>query len=451
METDQTAYMKNEWSRAKTLGLQIMENCRNELYSRYPYLDGALASLPFILEEEADGISTDGEKLYLSPAFLLSVYAEEPERMKRGYLHVLLHCLYLHLFPRKERMERGSRRRWDLACDIAVNLILDTILPEKGKKRAEEAEIRNTCYQHLRRQLLNGAGKGGISAEQILYLLETETFPYEGAVLEKCFAFDSHARWYEKRPGGTEGIRMHWEELLLRFSGKNGGSGHRGEERGFLTEEIEEVRKGKYDYRRFLKQFTVMREEPELDMETFDYIFYDLGFQLFGNFPLVEPLEYKEVNRLEELVIAIDTSHSCSKETVQRFLNETYAILGEKENFFRKFRVYLMQCDAFLQESVLIRNEEEWKEYIRTVQIRGRSGTDFRPVFSQVEKLRAEKELKNLKALIYFTDGDGIYPEKKTDYETAFVFLERNEHMEKVPSWAHVLVTEERVKSGNEH
>lgn len=53
----------------------------------------------------------------------------------------------------------------------------------------------------------------------------------------------------------------------------------------------------------------------------------------YGNLPLIEPLEYKEVNRLEELVIAIDTSGSCDGETVRRFLEETYSILSEKENF----------------------------------------------------------------------------------------------------------------------
>lgn len=87
------------------------------------------------------------------------------------------------------------------------------------------------------------------------------------------------------------------------------------------------------DYRKFLKQFAAT-EEVELDTESFDYIFYHFGMEHYGNLPLIEPLEYKEVNRLEELVIAIDTSGSCSKETVQRFLGETYSILSEKENFF---------------------------------------------------------------------------------------------------------------------
>ena len=55
-----------------------------------------------------------------------------------------------------------------------------------------------------------------------------------------------------------------------------------------------------------------------------------------------------------------------------------------------------------------------------------------------------KKEFDELQGLIYFTDGDGIYPAKATEYETAFVFLEKNEHMEKVPKWALGLVTDQR-------
>ena len=48
--------------------------------------------------------------------------------------------------------------------------------------------------------------------------------------------------------------------------------------------------------------------------------------------------------------------------------------------------------------------------------------------------MEKKKEIKNLKALIYFTDGDGIFPEK-TDYETAFVFVKKNECMDRIPGW----------------
>ena len=181
----------------------------------------------------------------------------------------------------------------------------------------------------------------------------------------------------------------------------------------------------------------------ELDTESFDYIYYSYGLEHYGNLPLIEPLEYKEGHRLEELVIAIDTSGSCSTEMVRQFLRESYAILGEKENFFKKMKVYFIQCDCVIQNVACIRSEQEWKDYCKKLKIQGRAGTDFRPVFRYVQDLREKKELRDLKALIYFTDGDGIYPREAPDYETAFVFVKKTEGMKYVPPWARTLVTEE--------
>ena len=49
----------------------------------------------------------------------------------------------------------------------------------------------------------------------------------------------------------------------------------------------------KQDYREFLRKFSVIREEPEVDTDTFDYIFYSYGLSLYGNMPLIEPQETK--------------------------------------------------------------------------------------------------------------------------------------------------------------
>lgn len=433
--------------KACTLGMKIMENCRNELYSRYPYLGSVFAALPIMMSSKTDTIATDGWQLYVSPAFLLSSYAENPEKIKQGYLHILFHCLSFHIMLLQETElkskglpgERYGVTCMNLACDITAAWMLkkmEYMADFPGKEW--ENEVQRHCFDIIKDQLLPGAAaeKGGISAEQVAQLLTEDGFPYDTAVLEKCFAFDDHSLWINQDHNGAEGVRRRWETLLETISEKQGRHGHRGSERGTKSEETGEIRKGKYDYRKFLKRFAVMREEIELDTESFDYIPYDLGMRMFGNLPFVEPLEYKEMHRLEELVIAIDTSSSCSKETVQRFLNETYSILNEKENFFHTFQVYIIQCDCFLQDVAVLHNEEEWKQYMKEVKIQGRSGTDFRPVFVCVEELRRKKELKNLKALIYFTDGDGIYPKSAPDYETAFVFLEKNDYMDLVPKWA---------------
>ncbi len=64
-------------------------------------------------------------------------------------------------------------------------------------------------------------------------------------------------------------------------------------------------------------------------------------------------------------------------------------------------------------------------------------GADFRPVFHYVEELRRRGELRDLRGLVYFTDGFGIYPEQPTDYETAFVFREDQDFdSREVPVWA---------------
>ena len=146
------------------------------------------------------------------------------------------------------------------------------------------------------------------------------------------------------------------------------------------------------------------------------------------------------MNRLEELVIAIDTSGSCSAEVVGHFLAETHAILTQQENFFRKMSVYFIQCDCLVQDVTLIRSSEDWLDYAKKIRIQGRGGTDFGPVFSYVEELRKQKKLKNLRSLLYFTAGDGAYPSGPPDYETAFVLLKECGHRELIPKWARLLL-----------
>ena len=62
-------------------------------------------------------------------------------------------------------------------------------------------------------------------------------------------------------------------------------------------------------------------------------------------------------------------------------------------------------------------------------------------------------ELKNLKGLMYFTDGYGEYPKKPTDYQTVFVFYGDDTPQKtfsgepiKVPDWAVKLYLSEDTK-----
>ena len=424
----------------RELGSQILYTCRNEICARFPFFSAGIAALSCEITgevkptealepQEIHGIGTNGSKLWAEPLFLIRTWAKNPGKLKRGYLHILFHCLYLHPFYG----ERANKRLWKVACDLAAELLLKANLPEKlWEIPAREKKALEEILEYF--------GGKPLSAEVLYRRLEKENIPFSLEEMEKVLTFDDHSLW-NLYPEKKAQNKSRWEKILTYTTAGKERQKHRiGANPGNREEELEQLYKSRYDYRKFLKKFAFPREEIQLDEESFDYIFYYFGMEHYKNLPLIEPLEYKEVNRLEELVIAIDTSGSCSKELVQRFLGETYQILSTRENFFRKMKVYIIQCDCCIQSVAVIHSEAEWKEYVRNVRIQGRSGTDFVPVFTYIKKEQERKELKNLKALIYFTDGDGIYPGQKPDYETAFVFVKKNENMKYVPNWAYKLV-----------
>jgi predicted metal-dependent peptidase len=163
---------------------------------------------------------------------------------------------------------------------------------------------------------------------------------------------------------------------------------------------------------------------------------------LYGNMPLIEPLETKEVRRVEDFVIVIDTSMSCKGELVRRFLEETCTILQESGSFSRRIHIRILQCDDRVQEDIKITNPKELRDYMSHFTVKGLGGTDFRPAFAYVEELKRQKVFTKLRGLIYFTDGYGTFPVKKPDYETAFVFLKEDYRDVDVPPWAIKLILE---------
>lgn len=359
------------------LCLQIWNLTREQLSVKYPFLRSFLWYFTFRTSTETTTAGTDGSVIYFSHDFLLHTFRETPHQLEHFLLHTVGHCLLLHTI--QEQTEDSATRK-------------------KNSDSAVEAFFKE---------------------------------PYPAPF------WDDHHFW---NTAVNQDFLSRITLTLSSLTGVSGtgsyGNGSKGNSSGELSEELTIRNTGTYDFTHFLKQFARQGEEIKTDIESFDYIPYLYGLEHYGNIPLIEHLEYQEVNRLEELVIAIDTSGSCSLDTVRKFMEETYSILSNHENFFRKMNVYVIQCDSFIQDMAHITSEQDWQDYLKNLTIHGRGGTDFRPVFEYVEELRAKKELKDLKGLLYFTDGDGIYPEIPTDYKTAFVFYKEKEQHQKVPAWA---------------
>ena len=241
-------------------------------------------------------------------------------------------------------------------------------------------------------------------------------------------------------------LSKEWEDISKRTEQEiEHSSKEKQEEQGSLAWFLRLEQKKYTDFRDFLRRLSVDREEMEVDLDSFDYGYYYYGLEQYGNMPLIEENEYREGRKLQELVIAIDTSHSTKGEMVKGFLEETAGILKQKDAFFQKVKVHILECDDELRKDICLENVEDLEQYSKNFAVKGGYGTDFRPVFRYVSDLQKRGELKNLKGLMYFTDGKGRYPKEAPSYVTAFVFPKGEDiDDDNVPFWAMKLYQREK-------
>ena len=432
---------------------EVLLLSRNTLLVNLRFLDAALSQFE-LYPIGTSTLLTDGKHIFYHPRYVLKLYRSARELPVRDYLHIVMHCVFRHMYMNPTL----NRPYWDLACDIAV----ENAITELGLRAvAVGRERQQKKYIAVIKKELKY-----VTAEKIYsYLRQTEPNPKKIAEIRGYFYADNHEIWYMTAeeieeafgisnfgngggsPDGGDPVGVNarmsavWQGISERMQVDLETFGkRRGIDPGAMTQNLAAVNRETYDYTAFLKRFAVMGETMRINDDEFDYIFYTYGLQLYGKMPLIEPLEYKEVKAIKEFVIAIDTSGSTSGELVQRFVQKTYNILRSTESFFTKINLHIIQCDADIQEDRKITCQEEFDEYLQAMQIRGLGGTDFHPVFEYVETLRRDREFQNLKGLIYFTDGCGVFPSQKPDYDTAFVFVDDEYNNPNVPPWAIKLV-----------
>ena len=435
---------QTEWE--NEMCIKILDLIENELYIDFRYLDVAISTLILTPKESLLSTATDGISLFFPPEQILRVFRSNPLFLNRAVLHSVFHCIFRHFAwsgtEGKKRADDGitiQERMRDLSCDIAVEHMIDGM--NYRSIRFSRSLLRRETYR-----LLEKEGKT-LNAQRVYKILSEWNLNEKDLTnLEQEFRTDDHRYWESKKPDQKPNpmLSRKWGEIndgietdLETFSQEAG------ERDGDFLEQIKTENRSRYDYREFLRKFAVFHEELAVDDDSFDYNFYTYGLRLYGNMPLIEPLESKEVKKIEEFVIVIDTSMSCSGELVRKFLEETYGVLSESESFFTKINVHIIQCDEKVHTDKRITSQKEMKDYMEHLELYGDGGTDFRPAFEWVDKLLEQHEFHNLKGMIYFTDGFGIYPKKMPSYKTAFVFMQDNYRDVDVPVWAMKLILDE--------
>ena len=430
---------QTEWE--QTMARRVMEQLRGELYLDQRYLTAALGALPPAPQQGGGSFATDGGRLYYPTAWLLDTYRKNRRYLPRAYLHSLFHCIFRHLWLRGKR----DKRLWDLACDIAVENVIDGL----GRKSVQRplTWVRQHAYEEI-------IAQEKVAAAAPIYRWLVRQTPGVLRQLEKEFYTDDHRLWPKDAPEQPQQMpaplpQKTWQKIgermqtELELRDKEAGEGA-----DAMREQIKAANRSRRSYGDFLRRFCVTREEVHLDPDEFDLNFYTYGLSVYGNLPLIEPLETRGSKKIEELALVIDTSYSTSGELVRAFLAETYTLLKGRENFFHRMNLHLIQADNAVRQDIPVKNEDDLIRAMNHFELRGGGGTDFRPAFEYVSQLCAEKKFSNLRGLLYFTDGMGTYPARRPAYDTAFLFLGDRFDDANVPPWAMKVVLDEEEFTG---
>ena len=462
------------------LGNKILNTSRTELLLSMRFMGSALDSLDYCMDLTTRTVGTDAVFIRFNPEHLMQLYLAKPVMLNRLYVHILLHCIFRHMFGYEDREDREL---YDLCADITVEALIDSM--EYKAVESTHSDFRSEWYDRLNHEIKV------LTAERIYNYFTEHPLQYDEYVKLKAeFTKDDHSFWERlednedendktQKPQGAQPhiespesadneppqdkdtkptqdiappnahkvaklpkeLEEEWKKRADRMKVEMEASGHEAsDEAGSLLRVLKVVQQHRRSYKDFLKRFAVMREETKVDPDSFDYGFYQYGLEIYGNIPLVEENEYREALKIKTLVIAIDTSASCQDSLVQRFLNETADILSRQESFFVKSDILIIECDDRVQEEIYLESPKELKRFADGFKLHGGFGTDFRPVFKRVEELKRTGKLKSLKGMMYFTDGFGTFPSAKPEWDTAIVlFGDEAEDEAKLPDWAYKL------------
>lgn len=409
-----------EWQ--QRVCVQIMEHVKSELFLDFPFMALPLNGLQMQMSDSLKSAGCDGKTFYFSNEFVIRIFKKNPVYLNRIYLHSILHCVFSHLWISSSR----NMNLWHIACDICVEYTLDHL--EKKSVKRILSYIRKKTYQILEKEY-------NLSASGIyLYLLNLDS--KQLLELKNEFICDDHRYWpkskEESQSIGNQNLKNIWKQKAIQSSLQNKNQMD-GKEEGSYSWQIK-MAESKRSYREFLKKFMVLKEEVKINEDEYDLSYYTYGLRLYKNLPLIEPIETKEERKIPELVIVLDTSYSTSGNLIKNFLKETSAIL--KSNvFFSNSKIHIIQCDNRVQDHKILTSFDQMDEFLESFTVIGGNGTDFRPVFDYVNECMEQGICKEVSALLYFTDGKGIYPKRRPNYKCAFLFLEDYDR-NLVPTWA---------------
>lgn len=392
---------------------------RTRLILDKPFLGSLVMHLPLKAADQkwCETTATDARHFYYNPAYIARLTLEQTQFV---LAHEAMHCALSHFARRNHR----QKHRWDVACDYAVNMILDD-----ERMRGPEDALMNAAYR-------------GLTAEEIYPLLHED--PPEKT--QDMHLFDN-----ESSEGGGEAESMEQDagqgqgdqDKDQQSEGGGGrpqrqdGTGSQPQEAGNVQEappqppmdpdRLDEQWKSRLaaaaqaarqagKMSQSLMRFVDNLLAPQLPWRALlaRYMMNaardDYSFQRTSRRDTGAALMPRLYSRSVNVVVALDTSGSVKDEELREFLSEVDALKGQV-----RAEVTLHACDDKLCAGGPWRFAQ-WEPVTLPEGVSGKGGTDFRPVFEWIERERLSPDL-----LVYFTDAEGQFPEHEPQYPVVWL------------------------------
>lgn len=341
--------------------VKMMSEIKARLLLKQPFYGMLLSMTDFIPETVIPTMATDGIRIYYNPEYVVGL--SEAER-NGVLLHEVSHCIYLHCTP-KRRMNR-EQKRWNVAADYAINL-----------------EIRDLGYTLPQGVLLDDKYRD-MNAEMIY-----DALPKNIDHLETLDVHIEPADGSEEWDDMEDRVISAYEMTKDFYEDKK----NHGKFPGGIQRWIDKLRKSKVKWERIFHKYVGQALAKD-----------DFSYTRCNRRMLPQDIYLPDLRNhiIGSVVLGIDTSGSITPKILEQFAAEM-AKISHLTN-----EVTVITCDATVHEVVKIHKMEN---FLKKVKFKGGGGTDFRPVFKEVEKQKQAPEL-----LIYLTDAWGSFPEKHPPY-----------------------------------
>ncbi|MCX7893641.1 MAG: VWA-like domain-containing protein [Burkholderiales bacterium] len=366
---------------------------RARLVLERPFIGALVLHLPLVPSLRTRSLATDGAALHFNPDYVASL---DFAGTQFALAHEALHCALGHFARGRHRI----RRRWDLACDYAVNQLLvdDGMAAPPGALL--DARFRGLAAEEI--YALVSEDEPGLPLDDHWFGSPgASPAPPESSAGTRGDASPDAAFFAAHRDGFEEiATRLPATALADAWRDRLAAAAHEAAQAGRLPahwrDRLGRLAQPQLPWRALLERFLVGLARED----------YGYARPSRREGPAILPgLTGREAN----LVVALDTSGSIDRGALAEFAAEVDALKGRVRS-----RVTLLFCDAAIAGAPL--RFEPWEAITLPETLAGGGGTRFTPVFDWIA---AEPERPD--ALVYFTDAQGEFPERAPDYPVLWI------------------------------